>query len=163
MARAPEEKTAVRHSYVHEKLSLEAAADKHGVPIGTARRWKATDPADWDKARAVNALSAAGASSVAQLVLADFLTMHQATVESLREAEGVKPLEKAEAMSRLADAFTKTMAAVAKAAPDLGRYAVAVELLQDLATFTREQYPEHLEAVAVILEPFAQSTAAKYG
>ncbi len=60
MARAPEEKAAVRHSYVHEKLSLEAAADKHGVPIGTARRWKATDPADWDKARAVNALSAAG-------------------------------------------------------------------------------------------------------
>ncbi len=166
MAHAPETRAAVRQSYIYDRLGLEAAAERHGVPLGTARRWKAQADGtgdDWDKARSVNAMTAAGAGAIAQIVLNDFMTLHQATVQALNEDGKTPPLARAEAMSRLADAFTKTMAAVAKAAPDLGRYAVAGELLQDLAAFVRDRYPEHGQALAEILEPFAAHVAEKYG
>jgi len=166
MAHGEEVKTAVRGSYIYERLSLEQAAAKHDVPYATARRWKSVAAAvgdDWDKARGAAALSTSGAGMIAQVVLADFLTLHQATMEQLKDARDVPALEKAEAISRLSDAFHKTMAAVAKAAPDLGRYAVATELLQLLAVFVREKFPQHAEALAEVLEPFAGHVAERYG
>ncbi|MEW5727734.1 MAG: DUF1804 family protein [Pseudomonadota bacterium] len=166
MAHAPETREAVRRSYVSERLSLEAAAARHGVPFGTVRKWKAADEArgdDWDRSRAAAALSSTGAATVAQLVLHDFLLLHEATVEALKADQNLPALQKAEAMSRLADAFTKTMSAVAKAAPELGRFAVATELLADLASYVAEHFPEHQPALAEIFEPFGAFIAKKYG
>lgn len=166
MAHPPEMRQRLRALYIHERLSLEAAADKAGVPLGTARRWKGQAEAegdDWEKARAAASLSTAGAGAVAQIVLQDFLMLHQAVVEEVRNLPAESALAKAEAMSRCADAFTKTMAAVAKAAPDLGRYAVASELLQDFARFVHEKYPQHAPALAEVLEPFALDVAQRYG
>jgi len=166
MAHPPERRADLRRVYVYDRLSLEAAADKIGVPLGTARRWKgdaenAGD--DWERARAAASLSSAGAGAVAQVVLADFLTLHSAVTEEVRNATDASALAKAEALSRLADAFTKTMAAVAKAAPELGRYAVATELLADLARFLPERYPEAAEAMKEAFEPFGVFVAEKYG
>lgn len=166
MAHPPEARDAVRRAYVGGRQPLEEAARQAGVPHGTARKWKFAAEAagdDWDRARSAYALTAAGAGTIAQLVLHDFLILHQATVEALKTDLELTPLQKAEAISRLSDAFTKTMAAVAKAAPELGRYAVATELLQDLAAFVVDQFPEHRAALAEILEPFAASMARKYG
>lgn len=166
MAHPPELRDAVRRSYVGDRLPLEAAAEKHCIPAATARKWKSVAAAigdDWDKARAATALTAAGANTVAQLVLHDFLILHQSTVEALKAEEDVSALAKAEAMSRLADAFTKTMSAVAKAAPDLGRFAVASELMQDLVEFVGREFPDHRAALVEILEPFGAFVAQRYG
>lgn len=166
MAHPPETRQRLRALYVHERLGLETAADRAGVPLGTARRWKAQAEAegdDWERARAAASLGAAGAGAIAQIVLQDFLALHQAVVEEVKSAPPALALAKAEAMSRLADAFTKTMSAVAKAAPDLGRYAVAVELLQDFARFVHERYPQHAPALAEVLEPFGLDVAQRYG
>ena len=166
MAHAPETIAAVRDRCVAGKLALEQAAAQKGVPLTTARKWKSqADRAgdDWDRARAAHSLTSSGAGIIAQLVLHDFLMLHEATVEGLRADQTIPPLARAEAMAKLADAFTKTMSAVAKAAPDLGRFAVATELLQDLALFVRDRYPAHASALAEILEPFALETARKYG
>lgn len=165
MAHPPETRQAVRRAYIYDRLDLEAAAAKHEVGYATARRWKTQAAAagdDWDKARAATSLSAGSTSTVAQLVLSDFLANYQATMEDLRSAE-VPAMDKAEALSRMADAFTKTMSAVAKASPEMARFAVANELLQDLAVFVRDQHPEHLQAVIEILEPFGVFIAKKYG
>lgn len=165
MAHPPETRQAVRRAYVYDRLDLEAAAARHEVGYATARRWKTQAAAsgdDWDKARAATSLSAGSANTVAQLVLADFMANYQATMEDLRSAE-VPAMDKAEALSKMADAFTKTMSAVSKAAPEMARFAVASELVKDLATFTREQHPEHLDAVMDLLEPFGVYVAKKYG
>lgn len=165
MAHPPETRQAIRQAYIFARLDLEAAAAKHGVGYATARRWKTQAAAtgdDWDKARAVTSMSANSTATVAQLVLADFLANYQSTMEALRDAE-IPALDKAEALSRMADAFTKTMAAVAKASPDMARFAVANELLQDLAAFVRDHQPEHLQAIVDILDPFAVFVAKKYG
>lgn len=165
MAHGQDVRAKLRGAYIFDRLSLEAAADRVEVPVSTARKWKSLAAAqgdDWDKARAAAGLTSAGTALIAQMVLTDFLSLHQATMEQLRGAE-VPALAKAEAISRLTDAFHKTMSAVAKAAPDLGRYAVATELLQDLAVFVRDRFPQHGAAVAEILEPFAAHVAEKYG
>ncbi len=166
MAHKPEVKAAVRDAYVVGKLPLEQAASRHGVPFGTARKWRAATEAagdDWDRSRAAHSLTHAGVGTIVQVVLADYLSLHQATVESLKADTSIPALARAEAMSRLADAFTKTMSASAKAAPELGSFAVATELLQDLAAFVRTRFPGHASVMAEILEPFALETARKYG
>lgn len=166
MAHPPENKRAVRDAYVVDKLDLEAAAARAGVPYDTARKWKATAAAandDWDKARAAHSLTGAGAGTIAQLVLHDFLIMYQATVDDVKEAQDMAAKDKAETLSRLADAFQKTISAVAKAAPDLGRYAVATELLNDLAAFVASDFPQHRAALVDVLEPFGAFVARKYG
>lgn len=166
MAWPPEIRKAVRNSYVVDKLDLEKAAAVHEVPYDTARKWKATDAAagdDWDKARAAHSLTSSGAGTIAQLVLHDFLMMYQATVEEVRNAEGISAMDKAKVLSQLADSFQKTMSAVARAAPELGRFAVATELLSDLAEFVAREFPDHRAALLEVLEPFGAFVAKKYG
>nr|WP_295832838.1 DUF1804 family protein [uncultured Azospirillum sp.] len=166
MAHPPETRQRLRQAYVYDRLSLEAAADRVGVPLGTARRWKTQaegEGDDWERARSAASLSSAGAGAVAQIVLQDFLTLHQSVTSEVMDLPKESALAKAEAMSRLADAFTKTMNSVAKAAPDLHRFAVASELLQELAAFVSQRYPQHAAALAEVLEPFALETAQRYG
>lgn len=165
MAHAPETKAAVRAGYVYQKLTLEQAAERADVSAATARRWKTQAAAtgdDWDAARSASSLSSQSTRTIADMVLQDFLANYQATMEAVRGGE-IPPLQKAEVMSRLADAFTKTMSAIAKASPEMARYAVATELLQDLASFVREDFPDHVDALIEILEPFAAHIARKYG
>jgi len=166
MAHPPEKRLAVRAAYVVDKLDLEQAAARHEVPYDTARKWKSADAArgdDWDKARAAHSLTSSGAGTIAQLVLHDFLQMYQATVDAVRDDGTLPAMQRAETLSRLADAFQKTMSAVAKAAPDLGRFAVATDLLQDLAAYVAQEFPEHRPALLEILEPFGAFVAKKYG
>lgn len=166
MAHPPAAKNAVRDAYVADKLELTQAAARAEVPYDTARKWKSAAAAagdDWDKARAAHSLTSSGAGTIAQLVLHDFLIMYQATVEEIKLAGDIGPMDKATVLAKLADSFQKTMAAVAKAAPELGRFAVATELLQDLAIYVGQHMPQHQEAVADILEPFGAWVAQKYG
>lgn len=166
MAHPPESKRAVRDSYVVAKLDLQQAALKHEVPFDTARKWKTSAAAagdDWDKSRAAHSLTASGAGTIAQLVLHDFLIMYQATVEEVKSATDVGAMDKATVLAKLADSFQKMMSSVAKAAPDLGRFAVATELLSDLADFVAREYPDHRASLLEILEPFGAFVARKYG
>jgi hypothetical protein len=75
----------------------------------------------------------------------------------------LKPLERAEAMSRLADAYTKTIRAITKSAPELNRLAVASEVLQLLAKFVRDRFPAHAVAFMEVLEPFGEELVKVYG
>lgn len=166
MARPPEQRQAVRAAYVFDRLPLEQAAAKAAVPHGTARKWRAAAEAqgdDWDKARAAASLSAQSTGTIAQLVLADFLVLYQATVGDLNGDAQVPAMDRAEALARLADAFAKTMHAVAKASPEMARYAVASELLRDLAAWTRAERPDLQAAILEILEPFGAWIARTYG
>lgn len=166
MARPPEERQAVRSAYIYDRQPLEEAAERANVPYATARKWKSAAAAegdDWDKARAVASMTKRGASGVAEIILSDFLTLHASTMEALQAAGDIPALDRAEAMSRLADAFTKTMNAVAKAAPDLGRMAVAMEVMEELVRYVREEHEDQVQAFVDILEPFAVRLAEKFG
>lgn len=165
MAHPPEKVAKLRAAYVYDRMGLDAAAEKAEVSIATARRWKRDAEAsgdDWERARSAARLAGDGMQTIVQMMLEDYMALHQATVEGVKAAANVKPLEKAEVVSRLADAFTKTMAAVSKASPQLNRLGVATDVLQRLSRYTAEVHPHLAEALLEVLEPFAAELARDY-
>ncbi|MBI3771425.1 MAG: DUF1804 family protein [Gammaproteobacteria bacterium] len=165
MAHPQEIRAVVRRAYIFERLSLDAAADKADVSYGTARKWKreaAETGDDWDKARAASRLAESGSSAVTAQLLEDFVLLFQTTVEQIRDG-AANPLAKAQALSQLADAYTKTMKAAGGGDAKLAKLAVALEVIEELAKFIREHYPHQLEAFAAILEPFGQRVSEVFG
>ena len=164
MAHPPELKSALRRAYVHDRLSLEAAAERLDIGIATARRWKSAAEAegdDWERARAAISISSAGAANIAQMLISDYLPLHQAVIEGLRNDDQTPALVKAEALSRLADA--KTMGALAKATPALNKQAVAGEVLELLAKFISDRHPDMLAPFVDVLGPFSTFLSKELG
>lgn len=166
MAHPPELKSALRRAYVHDRLSLEAAADRLEIGVATARRWKAAaenEGDDWERARAAISISSAGAANIAQMLISDYLPLHQAVIEGIKNDSTISPLDKAEAVSRLADAATKTMASLAKATPALNKQAVAGEVLELMTKFIDDRYPALLPAFIEVLSTFSVFLAKERG
>ncbi len=166
MAHPPETRAKLRALYVYDRLPLETAAERINISYATARRWKSdaeNDGDDWERGRSAARLSNDGIRNITQMILEDYLALHQATVEAVKVADNMGPLPKAEVLSRLADAFTKTMAAVGKASPELSRLAIATDVMQRLAEFVGESFPQHVEALLEVIEPFAADLAKDFG
>jgi transposase-like protein len=157
---------ALRSSYIYDGLPVEAAAEKHGVSVSTAARWKRQameDGDDWDKARTVAGISGEGKEDIFRTIIQDYLLLHKSTIDSIRLDTQASSIAKAEAISRLADAFNKTVNCLGKVNPELSRLAVANDVLQHLSKFVVEKYPQHGEAFVEILEPFGAEIARIYG
>lgn len=168
MAKGPEAKAAVRAAYVYRKLPLAQCVKgiKPRVSPDTARRWKAEARKagdDWDRARAASHLAGQGAEAVTQAVLEDFVTLFQSTLKDLREDDKMPAMGKAEAISRLSDAYHKTMAAITRGNGKLSRLAVAMETVEKLAAFVQARFPKHGPAFVEILEPFGEELTKAYG
>lgn len=166
MAHPKETRDAVRRAFVFDRLTLEIAAMKAGVSYGTARRWK-TDAAetgdDWDKAQSAQLIAGGSLEEIARGVLAGLVTQYQATMEELTRTEDVKPLEKTKLLASLADSFQKTVSASKKILPETNELAVAMDVLQRLATFVKNNRPDHIQVFAEILEPFGHELSKAYG
>jgi len=166
MAHGQDVRAALRAAFIYEALSLEAAGERFNVAFGTASRWKREAKAggdDWDKARAAARLAGQGADQVNREVLEEFVTLFQSTVTELKTASNVPALSKAEALSRLSDAYYKTMRAVAATNPKLNKLAIAMEVIQLLSKFIREDYPQHTGAFLDMLESFGQRVSEVFG
>lgn len=166
MAYGEDTRRALRGEYVYKALSLEAAAERVNVALGTASRWKREALAagdDWDRARAAARLSADGAEAVTQAVLEDFVTLFQNTINDLKQDTKATGLAKAEALSRLSDAYHKTMSAAAKGSPKLNKLAVAMEVLQLMTKFIKEERPSLAEGFMEMLESFGKRLSEALG
>lgn len=166
MAHPPETRQKLRARYIHDGLGLEQAAQRLGLSPRTASRWKqeaAEAGDDWDKARSASLLAGEGAEAVSRAVLEEFLKLFQSTIEDIKRNKDLKPLDKAEGLSRLSDAYVKTMRCIQKSSPELSRLAVASEVLQLLARFVRENHPQHAKAILEVLEPFGEELVKTYG
>lgn len=156
MAHKPEIRQACRNSYVFDRLSLPDAANSAGVSYNTARVWKKNareSGDDWDKARIAARLTEGGLGDLTRMVLSEFTHQFQATLEQLKGFGG-NPVDAAQAMTRLADAYVKMVGAASKAEPGITRQGIALDVLRLLSEFIRSKYPQHLGAFAEVLEPF---------
>jgi hypothetical protein len=165
MAHAPEVRAAVRRSYVAERLPLEAAAEKHRIAYGTARQWKrkaAEDGDDWDRARSASRMAAGGLGDLTTQVLEEFALLFQATMEEIGSGE-YDGLQKAEAMSRLADAYTKTVKAAGGGDNRIAKLAVALDVLGRLVAYVQQHYPQQAVHLLEVLEPFGEELNQAYG
>lgn len=166
MAHGEDKVRAVRASYVFDQLSLEVAAMKHGIPDGTAKRWKREAKAegdDWDKARSAQMIAGGGIEDVVRQTLAVVVQQVQATVETIQAAPDMPPAEKVQMLASLADAYNKLMAASKRLMPETDKLAVAMDVIKRLDAFVRESYPQHAGAFAELLAPFGQDLARAYG
>lgn len=157
MAHPPELRAKLRATYVHDRLNMELAAEKVGVSYATARRWKSdaeNEGDDWEKARSVARISADGMQTVAQMLAADFVPVHQSVMEEIRSAAGVDPLKKAEALAKLADAVTKTAAAIGRFSPEMSRLAAANDCMKAFGEFVMAEHPHLAEGLLEAMEAF---------
>lgn len=162
MAHPGEKRTQLRGLYVYQRMSMELACKKLGVPRSTANRWKqeAADKGDdWETVRSAQALGDDNFASLSKKLLEDYLVQHQATMDALREATNMSAMERAETLASMADSFNKTMAAFRRLAPDLDRQAVQIDVIQRFATFAKVNFPQHLAVLVEMLEPFGEELA----
>lgn len=165
MAYPKEVRDKVRRAFVFDRLSLEVAAMKSGVNYSTARRWKddaRTVGDDWEKAQAAQLLAGGGIEGAARQMLAGMVTQYQATMVELDSAE-MKPADKVAMLASLADAYNKTINASKRVLPETNELAIAMGVVQRLATFIKDRYPEHVGAFADVLGPFGDELATAYG
>lgn len=155
-----------RAAYVYEALNIEAVSERFNVPRSTVTRWKKTalgNGDDWDRARAAARLSAQGTEAITAAVLEDFVLLFQSTLTEVKESKDVNPVEKAEIISRLADAYTKTMNSAAKGSPKLDKLSFAADVLRDLVQYIQANYPQHATAMEQVLIPFGEEVGKRYG
>ena len=166
MAYGIEHRQALRAAFVHQALSLEAAAEKVNVAFGTASRWKSAAKAegdDWEKARAASHMAGEGAEAVTHAMLSNFITLHNSITTELNTNPNIAALDKAEALSRLTDAYHKTMSGAARGAPKLAKLSIALEVVSLFAEFIAAHYPETGLTLINALEKFEPEVRAKYG
>ena len=166
MAHPDDKRRAVRAAYVFEQLSLEMAALKHAVPIGTVRNWKSAGKElgdDWDKARAAQMIAGGGIEDVVRQTLGIVVQQVQATLETIQQDPNMSPVMKVQMLTSLADAYNKLMAVSRRMMPETDKLAVATDVVTRLVEFTRTKHPKHAMALLEVLEPFGDELAKAYG
>lgn len=165
MAHKQLKRSALRRAYVIDRQPLTAAALSTGVSYSTARTWK-SDAArrgdDWDRARLAEQVSDGGVQELTRIVLTEFVPLFKSTIDELKTC-GLSAGQKAEAISRLSDAYTKTVKASGAVDPAIARLGWAMDVLRLLAGFVNEQFPQHGAALLEVLEPFGQRLAEQFG
>jgi transposase-like protein len=165
MAHSPETKAQVRASYIYERLSIEDAATKHGVSKSAAQAWKriaCSEGDDWDKARAAHSLSKGGIESVNAVVLEDFMLQFKATIEAVKDGD-YDAMQKTNALAKLADSYSKITNSVAKTSPTISKLAIAMQVINLLADFIKEKYPDQLPVFVEMLQQFGQEICKEFG
>ena len=157
---------AIRKCYVFERQTLKAAAQLHKVPYATASRWKknAVDKGDcWDKARSASRLAAGGIGDLSIQVLEDFTLQYQSLMDQIKADDSIKPMDKANLLTKLADSYVKITKAVGGDDHKIGKLSVAMETLELFAKFLSERFPQNLEYFVIALEQFAPELSKQYG
>lgn len=166
MAHPPEVRDKVRRAYVFDRLSLEVAALKCGVSYGTASRWKAQAAQvgdDWEKAQSAQLMAGGSIEDIGRQMLAGLVTQYQSSMDEITRSAEINPTVKVQLLASLADAFNKTVAASKRILPETSELATAMEVVQKLAGFVRQRYPQHASAFAELLEPFGDELVKSYG
>lgn len=165
MAHDTGKRQELRRRYVVDRQPLSAAASLSDISYSTARAWKrdaALRGDDWDHARMAEEVGDGGVRALTRVVLEEFIPLFRSTIEAIK-GDGISGIEKAEAISRLSDAYGKTVKASGAVDPSIARLAWAMDLLRELAQFTASGFPQHSAALLEIIEPFGEHVAQMYG
>lgn len=165
MAHDAKKRTELRRRYVQDRQPLNAAALLSKVSYATARSWKSAAEKrgdDWDRARMANDVGDGGVSELTRIVLEEFIPLFKSTIKAIR-SDKLDGIEKAEAISRISDAYAKTVKASGAVDPSIAKLGWAMEVMRQLAQFTAEHFPKHQGALLDVLEPFGEYLASEHG
>lgn len=155
MAHSPDKKVKLRAAYIGG-LPLEAAADKVGVPLPTARNWFRADKKagdDWDAFQKASLVVAGGGieQALGRIIAAGLLRC-----EALLEATaGDDPMEGVKAMAVLGDTVSKLKAASRGMMPEADALAIETATVKRLADLFARHHPADAGKMVAVLELFA--------
>lgn len=166
MAHPKETRLALRAAYLGG-LALEAAAGKAGVPLATARRWKAEAVAegdDWDKFQRASLIVAGGGFDQAMgRVAAAVILRAEAVMENLANNPEMDPVEAAKAIGSLADSLGKAKAASKGLMAETDRYGVAMDVVKRFMDYTVSRKPAMAADLVELIEGFGSELGKAYG
>ncbi len=156
MAHDPSKRMALRAAYIGG-LPLEQAADKVGIPSGTARNWyrEARDGNDdWDKFRAASLIVAGGGieQALGRLIAAGLMRC-EALLEKTADAED--PFEGVKAMATLGDTVAKLRAASRGMMPEADKAAIENGVVKGMADLFIRLHPIAAEKMLATVEAYA--------
>lgn len=166
MAHSDDTRRKVRAAYVFDQLGLEVAALKDGVPLATARRWKSEAKAagdDWDRARSAQLIAGGGMEEVIRQTLAVVVQQVQATVQAIQADEAMKPQDKVQMLTSLADAYNKLIAVSKRMMPETDKLGVAMDVIKRFGEFTAKKKPALAGEFVELIEAFGEELAKAYG
>ena len=156
MAHPPEKRLELRAAYIGG-LPLEMAADKTGVPYGTARNWfnaAKREGDDWDKFRAASLIVAGGGIEQAMgRVVSAGLIRCEALLERIDEISD--PAEVVQTVATLGDAIAKLRAAAKNLMPEADRLAVETGAIKGFVDLFVRLHPAQAEAALSAVEAWA--------
>lgn len=159
MAHPKETRLALRGAYLGG-LPLEQAADQAGVPVQTARRWKAEANAqgdDWDKFQRASLIVAGGGFDQAMgRVAAAVILRAEAVMDKLAESPDMDPVESAKAIGSLADSLNKAQAAARRLMPETDKLALETSTLKAFVELLVRQSPSAGEAALHAMEAYSR-------
>lgn len=166
MAHPNETRLALRAAYL-SGLPLEQAADKAGVSLASARRWKGEASAegdDWDKFQRASLIVAGGGFDQAMgRVAAAVILRSEAIMENLASAPDVDPIEAAKAIASLADSLGKAQAAAKRLMPETDRYGIAMDVLKQLMEHSMSRKPALANELVELIEGFGEELGKSWG
>lgn len=166
MAHPDETRLKVKTAYVRGRMTIADAAAHAGIAEATAKAWKIAAKKlgdDWDVARNAARLAAGGLGDMTMEVMEDFILQFKRSMEELRKADDISPMDRAEILARLSDSYVKTMKAASSSNNNLARLSVALEVLELFGQFIQTKYPHHTPAFVEALEPFGAELGKHYG
>lgn len=166
MAYSDDIKQRARTAYVRGRSPLTEVAQRLSISLPTLKSWKkaANDAGDnWDTARTASKLAQGGLGDLTTEVLEDFILEFKRAVDSLRTDPDMNALARADTLARLSDSYIKTTKAASSANTQLGKLAIALEVLELLGQFIQRQFPQHTVLFLQVLEPFGAELGKHYG
>jgi len=165
MARDQAKLRELRKAYVTGGQSLPLAALSVGVPEGTARRWKreaAEKGDDWDAARGAQTIAGSGRDALLTQAVEGFVIQFQAAIDQITNDPGIEALQRVEMMSKLADAFAKTVASAGRISPKISELGVALDVLKRFGDYVAKNHPDGAGVMIEALEGFGDSLSEVY-
>ncbi len=157
MAHSPELRIKLRAAYIGG-LPLDAAADKVGVPLATARNWyrtalKADD--DWDKFQKASLIVSGGGieQALARIIAAGLLRCESLLTAT---ADSDDPMEAVKAMAVLGDSVAKLKAASRGMMPEADKLAIETAAVKRFADLFCKHFVGDAGKVVEVLELFAR-------
>ena len=145
---------------------MEAAAEKHDVPVTTARRWKKDAAAagdNWDVLKTAYVMTAGGLEEVSRHALMSFMVQHRSVMDELTSSPDIAADVRVDKIVSLSDAYSKMVATSRRVLPEVNRLAVALDVIEKLANFVHKARPDVLGVFLELLDGFGREIEALYG
>ena len=171
MAHSQKLRTALRKTYISDRVPLTTCAAKHKVSVATAQNWKnkaKQSGDDWDKERDAFDVSSMGLEDAAALMLRQHIRHHNAVMEMLdlpRGDEGAiaDPMDRVKALSTAADSYAKMLSSHRKHSPSISELSTALDVVRFLTDYLEKENPDLLIEFVDVLEPFGMELSKRYG